>query len=87
MSLMWAMRAIWKTQIPMFVTILWAWFIKIPFIYFFSKYLIFGLNLWIDAIWWGEPLQMIIVTIIMIFIILKVNWTHINLAKHPEIIE
>jgi Na+-driven multidrug efflux pump len=86
MSLMWAMRAIWKTQIPMFITILWAWFIKIPFIYFFSKYVILGLDLWIKAIWISEPIQMIVITIIVFFVIGKINWHNTNIAKHEELI-
>jgi Na+-driven multidrug efflux pump len=86
MSLMWALRAIWKTQIPMFITILWAWVIKIPFIYFFSKSVIFWLDLWIKAIWISEPIQMIIIMILVIIIMLKIDWQKINIAKHEELI-
>jgi Na+-driven multidrug efflux pump len=86
MTFMWAMKAIWKTQIPMFITILWAWFIQIPFAYFFSNHSFFGLDLWIQAIWWANPLQIVIIAIIMFFVIKKVNWKNINLAKNEDLI-
>jgi Na+-driven multidrug efflux pump len=85
MTLMWAMRAIWKTWIPMFITIFWIWFV-IPIIYYFANYEVFGLNLWEKAIWWGNVLQMFIIVILVILVMLKINWYKINITKHEEYI-
>jgi hypothetical protein len=47
---------------------------------------ILWLDLWINAIWWSEPLQLIIITIIVILVMLRINWHKINIAKHEEFI-
>lgn len=81
MSLNWVLRAIWKTQIPMYFTILGQWIIKIPLAYILAKYTV----LWPDGIWWSEPITSIIICILMFFVMLKVDWSKSNLTKDDNI--
>jgi Na+-driven multidrug efflux pump len=82
MALTWTLRAIWKTKIPMFITIIWTWLVKIPCAYYLSKYTV----LWLKWIWWSEPIAIIVITILVLIAMTKVDWKHINLVKEPEII-
>lgn len=80
MSLNWVLRAIWKTQIPMYMTILWQWIIKIPIAYFLAKYTF----LWMNWIWWSEPITSIIICVVMIFVMMRVDWSKSNLTKENK---
>ncbi len=87
MSLNWVLRAIWKTKIPMYITILGQWILKIPIAYFLAKYT----YLWMNGIWWSEPITSIIICIVMFFVMIKVDWSKSNLThdeeKKKEVIE
>ena len=87
MALSWVLRATWHTKAPMYATIIWNFFIKIPFAYFFSKYTILGLNLWVKWIWWSEVVSVIVLLSLMVYFVWKINWNHINLVKEPNIID
>lgn len=80
MSLNGVLRAIGKTQIPMYITILWQWIIKIPIAYILAKYT----YLWINGVWWSEPITSIIICIIMFFVMIKVDWSKSNLTKEHK---
>jgi Na+-driven multidrug efflux pump len=83
MALTWTLRAIWNTRTPMFITIIWTWAVKIPCAYLLSKYTV----LWLKWIWWSEPIAIVVITILVLIVIAKVDWNHINITKEPEIIE
>jgi putative MATE family efflux protein len=77
----WALRAIWHTKAPMYVTIISNLFIKLFFAYIFSSYVILWLNLWVKWIWWSEVVAIIISTLWMWYVLGKINWKHINITK------
>ena len=77
MSISGVMRAIWKTQIPMILTLLGQWVLKIPLAYFLSKYT----ALWLSGIWWSEPISSFVVSIVLLIILSKVDWSKSNLTK------
>lgn len=80
MSLNGVLRAIGKTQIPMFITILWQWGIKLPLAYILAHYT----SLWMQWIWWSEPITSIIICIVMFVIISKVDWSKSNMTKEEQ---
>lgn len=80
MSLNWVLRAIWKTQIPMYLTILWQWILKIPIAYILAKFT----YLWLNWIWWSEPITSLIICIIMFYVMMKVDWSKSNLTKENK---
>jgi putative MATE family efflux protein len=82
MALSWTLRAVWKTQIPMIITIIWTWGIKIPLAWFLAE----KLALWVKWIWWSEPISIVIMTVIILMVINKLKWKHTNIVKEPEII-
>lgn len=84
MTLAWALRAVGKTTLPMIVTILWSWFVKIPFAYFFSKYIILWLDLSYKWIWWSEVIAAVVTVGLMIIFALKINWHDISLVKKEK---
>lgn len=87
MSLSWVIRATWNTKFPMYVTIVWNFLVKLPLAYFLSRNIIFWLDLWIQWIWWSEPIAIIVVTLWMWYWITRINWDKINIVKNPDIIE
>lgn len=80
MSLNGVLRAIGKTQIPMFITILGQWVIKLPLAYVLAHYT----SLWMQWIWWSEPITSIIICIVMFVIISKVDWSKSNMTKDEQ---
>lgn len=80
MSFNGVLRAIWKTKIPMYLTILGQLIIKIPLAYGLAKFA----GLWMDWIWWAEPITSLIICAIMIFIIKDLDWSKSNLTKKEE---
>lgn len=76
MSYSWVLRSIWKTHLPMYLTIFWQIFFKLFIAYFLSKYTLLKLN-WI---WWSDPITLIILVIIILIIISKTDWSKSNLT-------
>lgn len=76
MSLNGVLRSIWKTQIPMYMTILWQLILKLPIAYVLATFT----SLWIYGIWWAEPITSVIICIIMFFIMMRVDWSKSNLT-------
>lgn len=81
MSFSWVLRAIWKTKIPMYNTILSQWILKLPIAYYLSKYTYLHLK-WI---WWAEPITSIILSIILFYIIIKIDWSNSNMTKDEKL--
>lgn len=84
MAWSWVLRATWNTDKPMYVTVFSNIFIKLPFAYFFSKYAILWLNLWVKWIWFSEVVAILILTPLMWFALSKLNWEKICLIKKVE---
>gem|GEM_PF-3709836 len=73
------LRAIGKTQIPMYMTIIGEYIIKLPVVYMLMK-----TSLELDGIWWGHPITTVITACIFFFVMMRVDWSKANLIRDTQ---
>jgi len=73
------LRAIGKTQIPMYMTIIGEYIIKLPVIYWLMH-----TSLELDWIWWWHPITVTLTAILFIVVMLKTDWSKANLVHDEE---
>lgn len=72
------MRGAGATLIPMFITLLTLWLIRVPLAFILSKS--FG----IDGIWWGTPIAWAIGVSLLFIYYVTGKWKNKAVVKHPK---
>lgn len=83
MSVTWVMRAAWKMNTALLLTIISQWVLQFPIAYILSKHT----WLWIDWIWYSILISNIIMAIISIIVFYNWSWKKNKLTENDKIQE